>query len=85
MQHRSIRSHLTIKEAYNKSIHHFRECTNVKKALIRQIIASVDSHLEELRDNTTYTVNVSVSEILNYLFQNFADDSSKEVVKEEEK
>ena len=64
----------------------FRESLDIKKALIKQIVASIDKvYLEELRDETTNTINKTIPEILTYLFTNFADVTSDDINKEEEK
>ena len=64
----------------------FREVNDVKKALIRQIVASIDSnYLNKLRDETTNTIIKSIPEILQYLFDNFADITPQDVSKAEDK
>ena len=64
----------------------FREVTDVRKALIRQIVASIDgNYLNELRDDNINTISSTIPEILQYLFNNFADVTPQDVTKAEEK
>ena len=74
------------REAHQERVRKFRESLDIKKALIKQIVAAIDkAYLEELRDETTNTITKTIPEILTYLFTNFADVTSDEVNKEEEK
>ena len=72
--------------AHTELIRQFEKCQDVKQALIRQIVASVESqYIDELRDGLTNTINKSIPEILDYLFSNFATVTAKDVSREEEK
>ena len=68
---------------YFEAIRVFREATDVKKIFINQIVASVDSmYLRELRDGTN-NISRSIPDILEYLYDNFADVTAEDVNKEE--
>ena len=72
--------------AFQKRIKLFRETVDVQKALMRQIVAAIDrEYLAELRDEKTNFISKSIPEILDYLFDNFADVTAEEVMKEEER
>ena len=74
------------RDAHLEKVRLFREVNDVKKALIRQIVASIDgTYLDELRNENTNTIQKTIPEILSYLFENFADVSAQDVGKAEEK
>ena len=59
---------------------------DVKKALVRQIVASVDGqYLDELRDQTTNTITKTIPEILEHLFENYSDVTSQDIIQAEDK
>ena len=77
---------ITQREAYYENLRVFRESVEVHKALVKQIVAAIDDEfLEELKDDETNDISKSIPEILSYLFENFAEVSSADVKREEEK
>ena len=72
--------------AHLELLKQFEKCQDIKQALIRQIVASVESqYIDELRDDLTNTINCSIPDILEYLFTNFVAVTAKDVAKAEEK
>ena len=72
--------------AHAEQLRQFHVCGDVKQALIRQIVTAIDNHyLDELRDDSTSTITLSIPVILRYLFSNFARVTSKDVTKEEQR
>ena len=57
---------------HNSNIRLFREVTGVKKALLQQIVRSVDAaYLKPLRNQVTNTLeHLEIYDILGYLYQN---------------
>ena len=74
------------REQYYEQLRLYREAVEVRKALIKQIIAAVeDQFLNELKDEASDDIENSIPEILNYLFENFGDVNSADVQREEAK
>ena len=74
------------RDAHQERIRKFREATDVQKALIRQIVASIDGHyIDELRNATTNTITKTIPEILQHLFDNFSDVTSHDIQQAEDK
>ena len=72
--------------AHYEKISRFRESLDVQGALVRQIVAAIDrEYLDALRDDAANTIILPIPEILDYLFENFADVSADKVLKEEER
>ena len=60
-----------LREENQENIRIFRETIQVEKALIKQIVASVDpEYLKELRDDATSTITLDIPAILQHLFRN---------------
>ena len=67
-QHNSTR----LTREHNEQIRVFRESVDVKQALIKQIVASIETkYLKTLRNSVTNTITRSVPEILTYLFHRY--------------
>ena len=69
---------------YMEVIRIFHEAHDVKKALINQVVGAVDGmYLEKLRDEATNNITQSIQGILGYLFENFAEVTAEDMIKEE--
>ena len=74
------------REQYYEQLRLYREAVEVRKALIKQIVAAVeDQFLDELRDEASNDIEESIPDILKYLFDNFGDVGSADVQREEAK
>ena len=57
---------------FTESMRVYRESLDVRKALIRQIVAAIDpKYLKTLRNDDTNTITRSIPQILTYLFQRY--------------
>ena len=58
----------TLRDAHIEDIRVFREVMGVEQALIQQIVATIDAtYLEDVRNRTTNSINLSVSALLVHL------------------
>ena len=74
-----------LRDEYHENNRLFRETLQVERAIIKQIVAAVDSeYLKELRDDATHTITMSVPEVLNHLFLHYGQVDSEVLDKEEE-
>ena len=63
----------------------YTDCQAVKKALIKQIVAAVDSaYIKELRDPDTNSIDMQVHAILLHLFQRYGQVTSEALALEEQ-
>ena len=55
----------TLRDSHIEDLQVFREVRGVEQALIQKIVATIDAtYLEDIRDRTTNSINVSVSALL---------------------
>ena len=81
-QHEAMRLHLEHMERHRV----FKEANNVEKALIKQIVAAIDAeYLKALRNTTTNTINLTIPDLLAYLFSTYGYVAPSEVDEEEQK
>ena len=74
------------KKDHQKIICKFREIEDIKKTLIRQIVSAIDGQfIDKVCNESINTITKSIPEILQYLFDNFLDVTSHDVVREENK
>ena len=79
-QHDAIR----LRGEHEEDMDTYRDCIAVKKALIKQIVAAVDTeYLKELRDPTTNSITLHVYEVLEHLFTTYGQVSAEVLAMEE--
>ena len=62
----------TLQDAHIEDLQVFREVMGVEQALIQQIVATIDAtYMEDVRDRTTNSINVSVSALLLHLQETY--------------
>jgi len=75
-----------LREENQENIRLFRETIQVEKALIKQIVASIDpEYLKELRDDATSTITLDIPAILQHLFLHYGQVDSDVLDREEQK
>ena len=81
-QHESIQ----LREDHREQIRIFRETIDVEKTLIKQIVQALDpEYLQELRDDATNSIALSLPAILKHLFDCFGEIDPDALSNEEEK
>jgi len=80
--HESVR----LTKEHEEAVRAYREHVDVRKALVRQIVAAVDApYLRELRNMQTNTITIPIHEIFQHLETNYAVVDAKDVANAEEK
>ena len=75
-----------LREEFQENIRLFRETIQVEKALIKQIVASIDpEYHKELRDDATSTITLDIPAILQHLFLHYGQVDSDVLDREEQK
>ena len=70
---------------HNQQMDTYKDCQAVKKALIKQIVAAVDSaYIKELRDPDTNSIDIQVHAILLHLFQRYGQVTLEALALEEQ-
>jgi hypothetical protein len=67
-----------LRDENDKALAAYHECKNIKRTLIKQIVAAIEpEYLKELRNTTTDTITSEVHEVLTHLFETYGHvDSS---------
>ena len=63
----------TLQDAHIEDLRFFREVMSVEQALVQQIFATIDvTYLADVRDRTTNSINISVSDLLLHLYNMYS-------------
>eukprot|EP00957_Ditylum_brightwellii_P098669 7516382-Ditylum_brightwellii.AAC.1 len=68
------------KEQYYDELRMFNECNTVGKILIQQILDAIDpKFLTAIRDPVTHQITLSITDIIDHLFNDYGDVTAKEL------
>ena len=81
-QHHNI---IRLQNEHEEAMNTYRECKDVKKALLKQIVAAVDAtYMNEFRNYDTDSIAMSVHQLLGHLFQIYGQVEPETLAKDEQ-
>lgn len=82
----AVNEAMRLQEEHKENIRKFRECNNVERALLKQIVAAVEpQYMKQFTCSLTHTICRPLREVVAQLFESFGKVTSDELAKQEEK
>ena len=82
----AVNEAMRLQEEHKERVRVFRECSNVEKALLKQVVAALEpQYMKQFRCPLTNSIRRTLRDVLQTLFSTYGRVSSDELAKVEEK